>query len=276
MFTWICPQCGREVPPAYDDCPDCKARATQAGGAVPPGGQPMPPEPPPPPQQPPPSQHQPVYYQQQAQQPPSHYAPQASAPPPPPPQQQQQYYAPPPQAAPQGYYPPPPPPPPPAHGMNLPIWLMTILFAFAIGGVVLGIVWLASSNHGSAGTGPTPTATVESPAAKPGQKASAMQKYIEVTGVRFVQDAKKKTQVKFVVINHSEADISGLSGNVTVWGRTRKSEEDAQGTFSFSTNLAPFESKELTVPLNSKLKIYELGDWQNITTDVQITAPAGG
>ena len=23
MFTWICPQCGREVPPAYNDCPDC-------------------------------------------------------------------------------------------------------------------------------------------------------------------------------------------------------------------------------------------------------------
>jgi hypothetical protein len=160
--------------------------------------------------------------------------------------------------------------------MNLPVWLMTIVFALAIGGVVLGIVWLASSNHSSAGTGPTPTATVESPAAKPGEKASAMQKYIEVTGVRFVLDAKKKTQVKFVVINHSEADVNGLAGNVTIWGRTRKSEEDAQGTFSFSTNLAPFESKELTAPLNSKLKIYELGDWQNITTDVQITAPAGG
>jgi hypothetical protein len=25
--------------------------------------------------------------------------------------------------------------------------------------------------------------------------------------------------------------------------------------------------------VNTKLKIYELGDWQNITTDVQITAP---
>jgi hypothetical protein len=63
---------------------------------------------------------------------------------------------------------------------------------------------------------------------------------------------------------------------VTIWGHTRKSEEDAQGTFSLSTNLAPFESKELTAPLNSKLKIYQLGDWQNITTDFQITAPAGG
>ena len=271
MFTWICPQCGREVPPAYNECPDCKERNAQAGGQ-PPVGQPVPP--------PPPAQ-QPVYYQQPQQQavapqqPPAYYPPpqQAQAPPPPP----QQYYQQPQQTPPQGYYPPQPPQPHagPAHGMNLPIWLMTILFALAFGGVVLGIVWLMSSNRGSAGTGPAPTAAVESPAAKPGVKTSSMQKYIEVTGVRFVMDAKKKTAVKFVVINHSEADINGLAGNVTIWGRTKKSEEDAQGSFSFSTNLAPFESKELTVPLNTKLKIYELGDWQNITTDVQITAPAG-
>ncbi len=75
-----------------------------------------------------------------------------------------------------------------------------------------------------------------------------------------------------MIINHSTADINGLAGNVTIWGRTQKSEEDAQGTFSFNTNLAPFESKEMSIPLTTKRKIYELGDWQNLTTDVQITA----
>jgi hypothetical protein len=29
MFTWICPQCGREVPPSEAECPDC-ARGRQA------------------------------------------------------------------------------------------------------------------------------------------------------------------------------------------------------------------------------------------------------
>jgi hypothetical protein len=117
---------------------------------------------------------------------------------------------------------------------------------------------------------------VENPAAKPGAKTNPLQKYIEVSGVRFVEDAKKKTVAKFVIINHSTADINGLAGNVTIWGRTQKSEEDAQGTFSFSTNLGPFESKELTAPLTTKRKIYEMADWQNVTTDIQITAPAGG
>ena len=38
MFTWICPQCGREVPPAYTECPDCAAKAS--AGATPPRDQP--------------------------------------------------------------------------------------------------------------------------------------------------------------------------------------------------------------------------------------------
>ena len=257
MFTWICPQCGREVPPSYTECPDCAARAKQAAAAAPP----------PQPEQtagPPVSQAQPP---QAYIQPTQAYAqpPQAYAQPP-------QGYAQPPQAPP-AYY----PPPPHAHrsgGLNLPVWLMTILFALAIGGVVSGIYWLLPSNRGSAGSGPTPAAVVESPAAKPGAKPNAIQKYIEIAGVRFVQDAKKKgTVAKFVVINHSELDISGLAGNVTIWGRTKKSEEDAQGTFAFQTNLGPYESKEMTAPVNTKLKIYELPDWQNITADVQITGP---
>jgi hypothetical protein len=158
----------------------------------------------------------------------------------------------------------------------MPAWLMTILFAAAIGGIIFGVYSLLKTGGGTAaGTGPTPAATVESPAAKPGAKPNPLQKQIEITGVRFSQDAKKKTLVTFVIINHSQAEINGLAGNVTIWGRTQKSEEDAQGTFSFSTDLAPFQSKEISAPLNSKLKIYELPDWQNITTDVQITAPAG-
>lgn len=267
MFTWICPQCGREVPPAYNDCPDCAKKAAAGGGEpapAPPANPPMPPAafaPPAPVQQP--------YYQQPQPPPPQ-------APPPgyypPPPQAAPPYYPQQPQAPPPGYY----APPAPARGLNLPVWLMTIVFALAIAGVVFGILWMVSTNRGSAGSGPAPIASVESPAAKPGAKTNPLQKYIEISGVRFVLDAKKKTMAKFVIINHSEADINGLAGNVTIWGRTQKSEEDAQGTFSFSTNLGPMESKEMSAPLNTKRKIYELGDWQNLTTDVQVTAPAGG
>ena len=288
MFTWVCPQCGREVPPHYDECPDCKGKT-----AAPPAGQSQPTAPPgyPPPAGPdyppppgPPQQFPPTYYQQppQAPQPGQPYYQPQQAPPPGP-----QYYAPPPQQQapppPQYYQPPPQPPqyyPKQPQGnlfARMPAWLLTILFALGIGGIIFGLYSVLQSGKPTtaAGNGPAPTAAVESPAAKPGAKPNPLQKQIEISGVRFSQDAKKKTLVTFMVTNHSTAEITGLAGNVTIWGRTQKSEEDAQGTFTFTTDLAPFQSKEMSAPLNSKLKIYELPDWQNITTDIQITSPAG-
>ena len=229
MFTWICPKCGREVPPAYNDCPNCAPQAATA------------------------------------------QAPQAqtSTEAPPVPQPQGQPAAPPqPAAVPAPSY-----QPPPAARGGLPTWLLTILFAFAFFGLVAGVYWIVGAARG---TSAKPTAAVESPAAKPNAKTSPYQKYIEIGGVRFLPDPKKKTDVRFVVTNHSNADLLGLGGNVTVWGRTRNSEEDAAGSFTFNTDLKAYESKELTAPLNTKLKIYELPDWQNVSTDVQITAPAAG
>ena len=233
MFTWICPQCGREVPPAYEDCPDCAAKAASAAAAPP-------------------------------LQPPAEPAPPPQPPPPP--------------AVAQPYYPPPQPQPQPQpHAVGpgrfvLPVWLLTVVFALAFVGLVFGIYWIVQVARGGSQSS-TPSASVESRAAKSGAKANPLQRYIEVAGVRFVQDVKKNTMAKFLLINHSEADFSILAGNVTVWGRTQKSEEDAEGSFSFTTNLGPLESKELSAPVNTKLQIYELPDWQNVTLDLQITAP---
>jgi hypothetical protein len=244
MFTWICPQCGREVPPAYNECPDCAAKTARGGGAAPP----LPPAPPP---------AQPGGFGGYAQTPPA-AAPPAYAPPPP-------AYAPPQAPA---YAAPRAP-----HTSGVPTWLLTVLFAFAFLGLGVGIYWLVGAARGHGQT--SPTTTVESPAAKAGANANPFQKFIEVSGVRFGEDPKHKEKivVKFVLTNHAETEIPALSGNVTLWARPRKSEEDAQGTFGFTTSIGPFETKEVAAPLVTKLKIYELPDWQNLNPDLQITAP---
>jgi hypothetical protein len=282
MFSWICPQCGREVPPSYTECPDCVAK-----GKVPPSPAVEPAQPPanatPAPQPP----QQPVYVTQPSQQ--SVTAPQYGGYPAPYGPPQPQYQPPPqqyPQYAPTGQYPQPPQPqyppppqyqpqyaplPPSAQRAGLPTWLLTAAFTLAFVGLVGGIYWLVGSSHG--GQAASPPANVENPAAKPVAKTSPVQKYVEVSGIRFTEDAKKKMAVKFLVTNHSDADLSGLAGNVTVWARTNKSEEEPVGTFSFTADVPPDASKEVTAPLTTKLKAYELPDWQNVTTDVQITAP---
>ena len=258
MFTWICPQCGREVSPVETECPYCKGKTAAGAPAAP---QAPPPQPP-------------VY----AAPPPSY------APPPPaayPPQQAAQpvYQGPPPvyQAPPQPVYQQPAVPqyavgPRPSRG--LPTWLLTILFALAFVGLVGGVYWLVGYSRGSSGSqAAAPSTPATTPAAKTGGAANPFQKYIEISGVRFAEDARKNILVKFTLTNHSDADIQGLAGVANIWARTQKSEEDTVGTFAFSGDVGPQISKEMSAPLNTKLKIYELPDWQNVTTDVQITAP---
>jgi hypothetical protein len=253
MFTWICPTCGREVPPSYDECPDCAAKSKAAGQTAEAVAQPEPPPaaapPPPPPRMfaPPPA-----------------YAPPPGVAPPPnqyaaPPQTQ---YGVPPQAE-YGY-------PPPRAG--LPTWLLTILFALAFVGLGAGVYWLAHSSHGSDQA--SASAPIQDVPAKGTAKEHPLQKYVEVAGIRFTENAKKQTEARFLVVNHSGADITDLAGNVNIWGRTAKSEEEAAGSFNFKVpSLGPYESKEEVAPVNTKLKVYELPDWQNVSAEVQITSP---
>ena len=227
MFTWICPQCGREVPPSYSECPDCAGKASPAPGApVMEPAAPLPPAPVPPVA--------------------------AGLPPPPPPPQQ----------------------PIVPQKAAIPTWAMSILFALLFLAVGVGLYWAIERYRGGASPGASaPAPKMESPAAK-GGKSHPLQKFIEVTGIRLVQGPKKDTEARFIVVNHADAEISDLAANVNVWARTNKSEEEAVGVFDFKLkSLGPNEAKELTVPLRTKLKVYELPDWQNITGEIQITAP---
>lgn len=281
MFSWICPQCGHDVPPSQTDCPFCaeKAKEAAAAAAAVPVMAPPAPLQPNPWQQPPPQQipPRPVY-----QAPPS---PPQYAPPPPqyappqqygPPQQlQQQQYAPPPQqpqyAPPQYAQQPPPAWAPPPERTGPPMWLMVLGSAIAFLVVIAGIYY-AVQHFGS--TSPAEKAGLENPADASKQKvANPLQKYLDVVGIRMITE-KQKPAVKFLVVNHSGAEIDNLEANVTLWASTSRSEEDSIGSFSFSVpRIGPDDSKELTEPLKTKLKMYEMPDWQNATAEIQITSP---
>jgi hypothetical protein len=168
-------------------------------------------------------------------------------------------------------------PPEPTKGVTLPPWLMSIVFAalfIALGaGAYFGIKHLSGSGETSAGA---PQAALEkAPTTAPAKaKSSTLQKYVEVVGLRLTEEPKKKALVRFVVVNHSGAEIADLAANVNLWARTAKSDEEAVGTFSFKVaSLGPYETKEMSEPLNTKLRVYELPDWQNLVPEVQITSP---
>jgi hypothetical protein len=105
-------------------------------------------------------------------------------------------------------------------------------------------------------------------------KTSPLLRQIEIGGVRLTQNNAGKTEVRFLVINHSGAEIAGLGGTVVLQARTSKRDEEPIGAFSFKIPLlGPYESKESSAIVDTKLKVYELPDWQNLDLRTQITSP---
>jgi hypothetical protein len=152
--------------------------------------------------------------------------------------------------------------PPPEDQAGKPAWLVGVL-AFVGVLALLGIVYFVVSSHSSSSA---------KDAAKQ-QTTNPLQKYIEVVGVRVVA-GKSGEAVKFLVVNHSGAEMADVTANVTLWASTQRSEEDSVGTFTFHVDtLGANESKELSAPLKTEKGPAEMpDDWRNITADVQVAA----
>jgi hypothetical protein len=145
---------------------------------------------------------------------------------------------------------------------------------FGLGFIALGALGFVGYQYWGKAPRAERAGVTEPAAAARSKTANPLQKYIEVVGIRLVQDAKHHPQAKFIVVNHSNTELDDLTANVTVWASTSRSEEDSVGTFAFKLgSIAGNESKEMISPFNTKLKVYELPDWQNATAEVQIAQP---
>jgi hypothetical protein len=80
--------------------------------------------------------------------------------------------------------------------------------------------------------------------------------------------------VDFIIVNHSQADIGDLAGTVALMASASNADQEAVATFAFKLkSLGPFEAKSLKIPIQTKLRAYELPDWQFLKASVQITSP---
>src|SRR5262249_40105437 len=148
------------------------------------------------------------------------------------------------------------------------------LFALAFGGVVLGAYYLVNLKSEPAAAPAEKAAVLENPPPAAAARNNPIAKQIEIVGLRLTQNKAKKTEVRFLVVNHSGVDIQDLAANVNLQARTAKKDDEPIGAFSFKVaDLGPYESKELTSVVNTKLKVYELPDWQNLQEQLQITSP---
>ena len=258
MFSWICPRCGRENRASDTECANCKLDETQAVA-----GEAAVPEP---------AVEVIELTRREAMLPPVAAASPVMIPDPPAVVPASVPLPLPPSATPYGREPTRPTPPayPASSKGGIPTWLLIPLFALAFLGLG-ALLYVGYQRFGGGKAGFT-GGEVAAPAAKQ-KPSSPLQKYVEVVGLRLTQDAKKKPQAKFIVVNHGTVELNDLTANVTLWASTSRSEEDSVGTFTFKINsLGPNEAKEITTPLKTKLKMYELPDWQNLTAEVQLTS----
>ena len=211
MFTWICPKCGKEVAPSYQECPNCAAQSQPAPAEAP-------------------------------------SAPRAE------------------RTEPARR--------PPQRRPVMPGWALSILVALLILALGAGAFYLFRPGRATPPAAPAAesSAPFETPAA-PAAPAPAVDnpafKNIELTGLRLTEDGKQKAQLQFVVVNHSAADLGEIAAKVNLRAGSGAKDQAPFATFSFKTNLGPYEAKDLKVPVDTKLRVYELPDWQFLRAEIE-------
>lgn len=157
---------------------------------------------------------------------------------------------------------------------GMPAWMGFLLAFVVIGGIVSTLIWYTNSRRENGGSGASSAAKTTKAKTKAG--AHPASKYLELSGFRFSEGAKKKPQVQFVCINHGNVDIAELDVEVILRVKNSRPEDEPFGTFKVRIpGVGPLSSKEILVKeLNTKLKFFDLPDWQFFDAIVTITSPA--
>jgi len=157
-------------------------------------------------------------------------------------------------------------------GKGTPGWLVSfsVMLALLLLGVV-AVAYLLPGQHSNAVASKLP---VETPAPEPvvPNAARPLAQYVEVTGFRIVVDPAKKSEIHYLVVNHSAAAISNLTVYVTLRSAGAKPGQPPVSRFSFrAPELEPFESKEMTSPIEKVTRAANVPDWSDLRADVQVT-----
>jgi hypothetical protein len=104
--------------------------------------------------------------------------------------------------------------------------------------------------------------------------SNPLAKWVELVGFRINEKSPGKLVVDFAVVNHSEADLGDLKLKVNLTTTAAKPGEPPLFSFPAQvSSLGPSEMKDVTVDVATKLRAYELPDWQFLIANFEITEP---
>ena len=118
---------------------------------------------------------------------------------------------------------------------------------------------------------PTPEPAPDPPvSARTVRSTNSLARYVEVTGVRFME-VNKKPQIHYLVVNHSNALLNSMTVYVTLRASNAKPGQPPIAKLTFrSPALAAFEAKEMFSSIEHAVGPLDLPDWQDLRADVEV------
>jgi len=114
---------------------------------------------------------------------------------------------------------------------------------------------------------PAPEPPVNARSVKP---ANSLARFVEVTGIRFME-VNKKPQIHYLVVNHSGAPLGSVTVYVTLRASSAKPGQPPIARLTFrSPALAGFEAKEMFSSIEKAAGPLDLPDWQDLHADVDV------
>ena len=157
---------------------------------------------------------------------------------------------------------------------GLPAWTVSFLIALILFLGVGSLLQYLAANRDAKAAAPTST---QAPAEEPVSSepapvaASAPSKQVEVTGLRIANAPNRKPQLAFIVVNHSEKQLSDIGLQIAV--RSASSTAGVAPLFRVSTtisSLGPYQSREFRAELDPQFRASDIPDWQSLRADVSI------
>lgn len=156
----------------------------------------------------------------------------------------------------------------PRKSRPVPGWMASL-----VGATLLVLLAVTSLQYfGSQNDAKASTSTGSQNAATANVAGEALNKTVEISGLRLATTWTGKQQVRFLIVNHSDHDLSGVTVQVAV-----RSSDLAAGAAPILLihaplrSLGPYQSKEIRTDLDSGMPASALSDWQSLRTEVQVT-----
>jgi hypothetical protein len=151
---------------------------------------------------------------------------------------------------------------------SIPGWVVSLVVMAVLVAAGLGAMsYLLPNSSASAEPNAEPAAASETAAAA----SHSLSSYIEVTGFRFLVDFNGKSEIHYLVVNHSSAAVSGVTVFVTLHSVNAKPGQPPVSRFSFrAADLGPFEAKEMSSPIEKLPRSVTLPEWQELRADVEV------